>query len=264
MVRPDRRPVLHAFGVVPHAVGVDDRARRRLGDSHHAAVDMVRHAGDHVLWRGPEPGGRPVLRTSSTLPPMPPEVTMTAPAGTRNRRATPRPDCSPRSTVDCFQHLARDAGDSAIGLDQPARPVAELQVDQTVAPRARARAGQKARARPAPCPRSGESAAPNCRGHAPGRRRARPSRPPETSACPADEATAAFRRRRNRRMPRRPCAARNPPRGRTAPNPSSPAAPARGCRLSAGGAAPGCRQRTARRATRRPARRASSRPPARG
>ena len=48
------------FGIVPHAVGVDDRAAGCLRDRDHAAVDMVRHAGDHGLRRRAEPLRRPV------------------------------------------------------------------------------------------------------------------------------------------------------------------------------------------------------------
>ena len=51
VVRPDRRPVLHAFGIVPHAVGVDDGGAGFLRDGDHAAIDMMRHAGDHLLRR---------------------------------------------------------------------------------------------------------------------------------------------------------------------------------------------------------------------
>ena len=76
---------------------------------------------------------------------------------------------------------------------------------------------------PARYPRSGENAARNCHAHQPARRRARPSRQPATSACPCHAATAASRRRRNRQRLRPPCAASDPPAGRTAPSPASPA-----------------------------------------
>ncbi len=53
--RPDRRPVLYAFRVVPHAVAVDDVAAGGLGDAEHAPVDVVRHAADHALGRIAQP-----------------------------------------------------------------------------------------------------------------------------------------------------------------------------------------------------------------
>ena len=214
VVRPDRRPVLHAFGVVPHAVGVDDGRAGILRDGDHAAVDMVRHAGDHFLRRGPEPVGRPVAANQIV-------VAADAAGGDDDRTGMEleiASDAAARLLAALhrrrFQDLAGDAGDGAVGLDQPACPMAEFQCRPARARHARARGARTVRARPDRCPRSDGSAAPNCRGHAPGRRRARPSRRPETSACPCRAAMAASRRRRSRRRLRRPCAARDP-RGRS-------------------------------------------------
>src|SRR5579863_204315 len=47
MVRPDRRPILHAFHIVPHPIAIDQSAAGAFRDRQHAAVDMIRHAGDH-------------------------------------------------------------------------------------------------------------------------------------------------------------------------------------------------------------------------
>ncbi len=49
MARPDRVPVPDALDVVPHPVTVDQPRARGLGDADHPAVDMFRHAGDHVF-----------------------------------------------------------------------------------------------------------------------------------------------------------------------------------------------------------------------
>ena len=51
VARPDRRPVLDALDIVPHAVAVDQPRAGGLGDADHPAVDMFGHAGDHVLRR---------------------------------------------------------------------------------------------------------------------------------------------------------------------------------------------------------------------
>src|SRR5258708_36101170 len=60
MARPDRRPVLDAFDVVPHPVAVDQPRAGGLRDADHPAIDMFGHAGDHVSWRVAE-ALRPVL-----------------------------------------------------------------------------------------------------------------------------------------------------------------------------------------------------------
>ena len=64
MLRPDRIPVAHTFGVVPHAVAVDDLSSGLLRDVEHAPVDVVRHAADHVLGQLSHPLRRPVTTHS--------------------------------------------------------------------------------------------------------------------------------------------------------------------------------------------------------
>lgn len=57
VVVPDRVPVAQALGVVPHAVGVDDRPAGRRGDLQHPPVHVGRHPGHHAPGRGAEPLG---------------------------------------------------------------------------------------------------------------------------------------------------------------------------------------------------------------
>ena len=54
MQRPDRGVVDDPLGVVPHPVAVDDAAAGVLADADHAAVDVGRDAGDHLLRRRAE------------------------------------------------------------------------------------------------------------------------------------------------------------------------------------------------------------------
>ena len=61
MVRPDRVPVLQALRIVPHTVAVDDLAANSLADRQHAAIDMGRHACDHMFRRRPQAFDRPAL-----------------------------------------------------------------------------------------------------------------------------------------------------------------------------------------------------------
>ena len=75
VARPDRVPVLHALGVVPHAVAVDEMDARGRGDVEHAAVDVRRNPRHHRPRAGC-PGaratsggpGRPVADEPVALP----------------------------------------------------------------------------------------------------------------------------------------------------------------------------------------------------
>ena len=60
MARPDRIPVPDSLDIMPHPVAVDQPRAGGFGDADHAAVDMFRHAGDHVFRRFAETL-RPVL-----------------------------------------------------------------------------------------------------------------------------------------------------------------------------------------------------------
>ena len=75
---PDRGVVDDPLRVVPHPVRVDHPAAGPLGDLEHRAVDEVRHAGDHGTAAARRPAARPVRRTRSRLPPIPPPATTTA------------------------------------------------------------------------------------------------------------------------------------------------------------------------------------------
>ncbi len=54
---PDRVPVPHALGVVPHPVAVDQACARLGADVQHPPVDVGGHAGDHLGGRGAQAFG---------------------------------------------------------------------------------------------------------------------------------------------------------------------------------------------------------------
>ncbi len=126
-----------------------------------------------------------------------------------------------------------DAVDRAGGLGQLIDAVPEQHPDRAVRPRAGQALAGTARARPGPCPRSGESAGRSCRARSPRSRRARPSRGWAASAPLWRAATPASRRARTPHMPSPTAAATRPRGGRTPPCPPSPARPARASRLHA-------------------------------
>ena len=99
VVGPDRVVVGDALGVVPHPVAVDDAGAGGLGDAEHPAVDVRGHAGEHAAAAPGRAAPASSARTRSWLPPMPPEVTITACARElevadrrRGSCATPRAD----------------------------------------------------------------------------------------------------------------------------------------------------------------------------
>ena len=60
MIGPDGVPVVHALGVGPHPVAVDDAPARPFGDLQHPAVDVGGDAADQVRRRRPDPVCGPV------------------------------------------------------------------------------------------------------------------------------------------------------------------------------------------------------------
>ncbi len=97
VARPDRVPVAHALGVVPHPVAADDRGAGLLGDREHPAVDVCRHAGHHVARRA--------CRAAPATRPAP------GPGPRRSRRWSPRPPGrgprTPRRRRGCWAGRAR-------------------------------------------------------------------------------------------------------------------------------------------------------------
>jgi len=57
MPGPDWVPVLDALDVVPHAIAVDHRSAGGFRDREHAAVDVGRHTGQHLVGWRPKPCG---------------------------------------------------------------------------------------------------------------------------------------------------------------------------------------------------------------
>src|SRR5699024_204468 len=52
MIRPGRIPVLKSFGVVPHAVAIDEPNSLCTGDVEHSPINMLWNTGDHLArWR---------------------------------------------------------------------------------------------------------------------------------------------------------------------------------------------------------------------
>ena len=107
-----------------------------LRDPDHAAVDVGGNAGEHVRRRGAEALG-PAVRTSSWLPPIPPEVTITA-SRCQLELADNVPRARPpaRAGVGC-EHRAGDTVDDAVRDREPVDAVAEAQLDEPVAPPSR-------------------------------------------------------------------------------------------------------------------------------
>src|SRR5579872_4652436 len=59
MIFPDRRPVCDSFRIMPHPVRIDKVSSGILYNTEHSAVDVLRHAPQHV-GRGCPEVGRPV------------------------------------------------------------------------------------------------------------------------------------------------------------------------------------------------------------
>ena len=223
MHRPDRVPVPDALRVVPHPVGVDDAGAGLLGDLDHAPVDVGGHAGDHLLAAACRAAPASCLRTSSWLPPMPPEVTI---------------------TIGALQLEVADL----VAVARPARA-------RTGRARAPCRSRRRRRRRSTSGRRRGGGSGAR-RGRAPARRaraherldHARPGAPGDVEARhgvavpdravaaalgpadhraaagrPARAARRASRRRRSPRTPRPSAAATRPRAGRTPPCRASPA-----------------------------------------
>ena len=129
---PDRRPVLHALGVMPHAVGVDQPCACIPGNVDHQPVDVMRHAADHLCGGSPSRSRGQLRFTRSRLPPMPPDVTMTAPAESSKSPATSRLLCWPRSTLEGTSTSPAYAGHRAVLRDDARYLVPELERDETL------------------------------------------------------------------------------------------------------------------------------------
>ena len=262
MPAPDRRVILDAFRVVPHAVGIDDVAAARPDDVEHQPVDVIRHARDHVL-----------RRLAQSLRPMAPHQLVIAADAARGhddrlRAQRERSREAPRARLPAlrivgFEQVALHAIDGAAGPGQRRDAVAEAQRDEP-ALRGRAHAAHERL----------EHARPGAPGDMEARHRVAVSgRQIAAALGPADDrenlqallhaAMRASRRRRNPHRPRPSGAAKDPPRGRSRRSRASPATRDRGCRGCACGAARANRRRTVRRTTRTPARRARPRPPGR-
>ena len=61
VIRPHGIPVLHALGVMPHAVTVDEVCAGLLCNLDTTAVNMLWHTADHVLRHLAQALGRPAL-----------------------------------------------------------------------------------------------------------------------------------------------------------------------------------------------------------
>ena len=257
---PDRRIVLDAFRVVPHAVGIDDVAAARLDDVEHQPVDVIRHARDHVLRRLAQP-----------LRPMAPHqlvIAADAARGDDDRLRAQRerageaararharaPHCSASSTSPCTPSTAPPVLVSDVTRWRKRNDTSPRLLRRAHAPHERL-----------------DHARPGAPGDMKARHRvAVAGRQISAALGPADDREnlqallrAARRASRPPRSPHRPRpsgAANDPRRGRSRPSRASPATRDRGCRGCACGAARASRRRTIRRTTRTPARRA--RPPA--
>ncbi len=163
--RPDRVPVVDALGVVPHPVAVDQARAGGLAD---------RRASGRRRGRGrrrssasaacPSRSGQ-FWRTRSWLPPMPPEVTITAPALSSNSPTTSRELGLPaRDRARAPARCRVTPVDGAVVDGQLVDPVAEAQVDQPAA-RGLAHAPRERLDHPRPgAPGDVEARAPSCRG----------------------------------------------------------------------------------------------------
>ena len=89
-------PSCGALGVVPHPVGVDDVPAGGLRDLEHPPVDVVGDARRSSSSAASPSRSGQLARTSSWLPPMPPEVTITAGARARTRRRPRASSAAPR------------------------------------------------------------------------------------------------------------------------------------------------------------------------
>ena len=231
MAAPDRRVILDAFRVMPHAVGVDDAARRRLDDIEHQPVDVLRHAGDHVARRLAQPL-RPIA---------PHQLVIAADAAggdddrlraQRERAGKPARTCGAALGVARLQHIALHA------IDRRRRsllsPVTRWRKRNVTSPRLSASRTRRTNGSitPGPVPqvtwkRGTELPCPVAR------------YPPRSAqptigkiSGPAHATRRASRPRRNPHRPRPSGAANDPRRGRSRPSRASPAAQAlasRGC-----------------------------------
>ena len=222
---PDRRVVGDALGVVPHPVAVDHPAAGPLGDAEHPPVDVEPGTPESIRRARRRAAPGQFRRTRSWLPPMPPEVTMTACAAELEvADHRPRSSARPRPTSLGSRTSPRDPG-------RPRRRRRSARSTRcrnrsSTRPRATARrpAARTARARPGPVPqvmwkRGTELPCPLALVAAALGPAARPGR--------ADALRLAARRAsRPRRTPRRPrptAAASGPPAGRSRRCPASPA-----------------------------------------
>ena len=151
VARPDRRIVLNAFRVVPHAVGVDEVRARGFRDIEHQAVDMLGHARDHVARRLAE-ALRPIAAH---------QFMIAADAARRDddrlRAQRERAGHAARAWPSAFriarlQHLALQRHRSTPPVF--VNPVTRWRKRNETRPRLRprARAARRARSRRAPCP----------------------------------------------------------------------------------------------------------------
>ena len=227
---PDRVPVLDALGVVPHPVAVDEAGAGPLGDRRASGRRRAR-----ARRRSSGPGGVPsrsgqVARTRSWLPPMPPEVTITAWArAARTRRPATRELRPPRAAAARLEHRARARRHGAAVV--------------TISPSTRCR--NRSPTRPASTPPRDppleglDDPGPGAPGDVEAGHRVAvpvgqvaaalgPADDREATAPPCRAARTASRRPRSRRRPR-PTGAASGPRARSKPArcPSSPARPAR-------------------------------------
>ena len=122
VVGPDRVPVLHALGVVPHPVPVDQAHAGVGGDVEHPTVDVGGHAGDHATWAAVPSRSGQYRRTMSWLAPMPPVVTMTACAVSSNSPTALAVGRDAAGRVVGSQHGAAHPGDGAVGDRRARRP----------------------------------------------------------------------------------------------------------------------------------------------
>ena len=129
---PHRRVVDDALRVVPHPVGVDHPAAGPLGDARASARRSNPGTPESISAGAASGPPGQFRRTRSWLPPMPPEVTITAERPRLNSPTTARDDGSPRPTVGRLQDLAGHPGDARRRRpDQLGDPVPEPELDPT-------------------------------------------------------------------------------------------------------------------------------------
>ena len=265
MHRPDRVPVGDALDVVPHPVAVDHRRRRPR-----SVMPIIRPstcAGTPESMRaggGAEPR-RPASRTRSWLPPIPPEVTITACARNSNSPAAVRDDGVAARRRRSARGWCPDTPSTAPSGDgERVDPVPEPELDEPGLGR-----------RPDPPLERLDDPGPGAPGDVEPRHAVAGAAGVVAAALgPADDrddASAPWRRAR-RASPRRPTrrrpwptgAATRLPAGRSPPCRASPARPGPAeSRDAAAAAARASRRRTARRTTTTPARRGTARAPGR-